>query len=623
MDFSQTDFSGALLSRTNLEKANLSQANLSGADLSDANLVGADLSGANLVGATLENANLTEALLQGANLSGANLTGARLTGLNLTNVELTGVVLERADLVGARLWGVNLSGIHFSGANLSGANLVGSYLSGAIFSEKDLLSGANLSGADLRGAHLNGTNLHGASLRGADLRYAQLIQADLSQAELWGADLSKANLSGADLTDAFLSGASLLEANLSNTILLEAELNGTNLQGANLNQSVVRERKNEQFLEANFLGAKYDDKTRWPTWLGPSADAKLVENINNNNEKKIFAYCGDKSKLTKSLNMTLWTGYMDEGILVQFEIECGVKVIPTVFFTNEELMLLLSEGNFGYDLMVLSDYAVQLSAQQGFLAELNRANIPNITNLNRQQMGLYYDLENKYSLPYQWGTTGIALNTTYFTDNLPDSWAVLFDPQQLCQYEGKALMLGIEREIIGASLKYLGYSYNDIEPAHHQEAKKLLIGQKDCLAGYDFGRANQPLVLEEIIFAHTWSNTAAVGHSGNDNILFIIPKEGAAIWQDNMVIPADSPHQYTAEIFINYLLGAEIGARLTSYTYAFTPNQAAEPFLSPQYFEVLEQGGLLINEKTRSRLEWIKPEPNTTIFADTWSAVQQ
>lgn len=621
-NFTGTDFSGAFLNQANLSEANLSQANLSGADLSEANLSRADLSDAILVGANLSHANLTNAILEDTNLSGANLTGAILTGLDLTDVKLNGVSLEGADLVGTALWGADLSGIHFSGADLSGANLVGADLSGAIFSAKDRRPAANLSGADLRDVRFNGADLRNASLRGASIRNGDLTEANLAHAQLSGTDFTNANLKGANLKGATLSGASFVDATLPETNLLDAQLNGTSLQGAQLNQARLRERVNEIFLEADFLGAKYDHLTQWPTWLGAPANTQLVDSSSTLLQDEILKYCGDKSKLDTTLNMTLWAGYMDEGILTQFEIACGVTVLPTVFSTNEELMTLLIEGTSDYDLMILSDYAVQLMSQQGLLAELNKANFSNINNLKTEQMGLYYDPENKYSLPYQWGMTGIALNTAHFSNRIPNSWSILFDLNNLCQYDHQALMLGVEREAIGAALTYLGYSYNDIDPAHHKEAERLLRDQKECLSGYDFGSANEPLVVGDIVLAHTWSNTAAAAHSGNPNITFLIPKEGGAIWQDNMVIPADSKKQYTVEVFMNYLLDAAIGARLTSYTYAFTPNQAAEPLLAPQYFQVLANGGLLIDDKIRSRLQWIEQDPAITIFFETWQAVQ-
>ena len=307
--------------------------------------------------------------------------------------------------------------------------------------------------------------------------------------------------------------------------------------------------------------------------------------------------------------------------MAQFEEACGVKVTQDIYSSNEDLIAKLQAGNAGYDLVIPSDYAVQILINGGLLRPLDMANIPNVANIDPNLMGMYYDPENTYSIPYQWGTTGIAYNVTAF-ESAPDSWAVLFDPAQVCEHSGFVSMLDDERESIGGVLKYLGYSYNDTDPAHHAEALEILLAQKECLAGYNSDNFNQTLAAEEVMLAHAWSGATAVARSENENVKFFIPKEGGTIWMDNMTIPADAPNPYTAEIFINYLLDAEIGAQLSNYTYYFTPNAAAQPLLDPDYFEILESGGMLVDDEIRSRLEWIKRDDQSIIFSDTWTAVK-
>lgn len=350
--------------------------------------------------------------------------------------------------------------------------------------------------------------------------------------------------------------------------------------------------------------------------------AAPVEAGQADEETAMSERCGDPGKLAEQLNFFNWADYMDEEILTQFEAECGVKVVQDIFSSNEDMIAKIQAGNSGYDLVIPSDYAVEILIKANLLAELDRSNIPNLANINPDNLGMYYDPENKYSLPYQWGTTGIAYNTTAFPDGPPDSWAVLFEPELLCQHSGFASMLDDERETIGAALKYLGYSYNDTDPAHHEEAKTLLQAQKECLAGYNSDNFNQTLAGEEVLVAHAWSGGTALARSENENVAFVIPKEGGAIWQDNMAIPIDAPNKYTAEVFINYLLDSEIGAQLTNYTYYFTPNKAAEPLLDESYFQLLQDGNMLVDEETLKRLEWIKRDDKSIIFSDTWTAVK-
>lgn len=332
--------------------------------------------------------------------------------------------------------------------------------------------------------------------------------------------------------------------------------------------------------------------------------------------------CGDKSKLSGELNIFNWADYMDPDIMTQFEEECGVKVTESIFSSNEEMMAKIQAGNSGYDMIVPSDYAVQILADGGFLAEIDTSNIPNVSNLNADNMGMYFDPENKYSLPFQWGTTGLAYNETAFPDGPPDSLAAIFDPEKVCEHSGFVSMLDDEREAIGAVMIYLGYDINDTDPAHQEEARDILQKQKDCLAGYNSDNFNQTLASEEVVLAQAWSGGTALARDENENIKYIIPKEGGSIWQDNMAIPADAPHKYTAEVFMNYILDPEIGAQLTNYTYYFTPNTASEPLLDEYYHNLLEEGGMMVDDDIYSRLQWIKRDDKTIIFSDTWTAVK-
>ena len=345
----------------------------------------------------------------------------------------------------------------------------------------------------------------------------------------------------------------------------------------------------------------------------PPADEEIAEEVSD--------HCGDRSQLAASINFFNWGDYMDEDILDQFEEECGVRVNQDIFSSNEDMIARIQAGNSGYDLIVPSDYAVQILVERGLLHEINRDTLTNYGNLNPNLLGLYYDPDNTYSIPYQWGTTGIAYNMAYMDEHVT-SWAAILEPEQVCEHRGFVSLLDDEREAVGAALKYLGYSYNDTNPDHHAEAQALLIAQKECLAGYDSDNYSQTLTGEEVVMALAWSGGTALARSENENVFFVIPQEGGAIWMDNLAIPVDAPNPYTAEVFINYLLDAEIGAQLSNYTYYFTPNEASEPLLDDFYFELLEEGGMFVSDEVYARLEWIERDDASIIFSDTWTAVK-
>jgi len=334
-----------------------------------------------------------------------------------------------------------------------------------------------------------------------------------------------------------------------------------------------------------------------------------------------FGRCGDRSKLSDQLNFFNWADYIDEDILTQFEEECGVKITMDLYTSNEEAIAKIQTGTAGYDVVIPTDYAAGIMADEGMLMELNMEYIPNAKYLDPQSLGMYYDTENKYTLPYQWSTTGLAYNVTAFPDP-PDSWAVMFDLDQLCEHRGFVSMLDDSRESIAPALIYLGYSPNETDPAAHEEVIDLMLAQKECLAGYDNENFIRTLATEEVVMAEAWGFAAAIARSENENIKYVIPKEGGDIWQDNMVIPADAPHPYTAHVFINYLLEPDIGAQLTEWTFGFTPNLAAAELLSDEYWELMESGGLLVDDETLERLHWLKRGEGFEIFNDTWTAIK-
>ena len=331
--------------------------------------------------------------------------------------------------------------------------------------------------------------------------------------------------------------------------------------------------------------------------------------------------CGDRSKLGTSLHIFSWADYVpeddDNNILADFQEACGVEVTLDTYPSNEDLAAKIRAGNSGYDIIVPSDYMVDILQTEGRLLKLDQAVLPNLKNLDPNQRGLYYDPNNEYSVPYQYGMTGIAYDTTK-VNPAPDSWASLLDPEQLATYENRASMLDDEREGVGAALRYLGFSYNSTNPDELTKAQALLEAQKPLLAGYDSENVQNTLSSGEVVIAQAWNGQASLAKAENPNIAWIIPKEGGAIWQDNLAIPSDAPQPYTAHVFINNLLDAAIGARITEYTGFLTPNAAAVPLLSEEASALQFQA----TNDMRKRLEWIERKGDSALYSDVWTAVK-
>jgi len=333
---------------------------------------------------------------------------------------------------------------------------------------------------------------------------------------------------------------------------------------------------------------------------------------------EISAHCGDKSKLAKEIYLYTWVEYIDPAIKDQFEAECGVKVTETNFDSNETLLATLQAGGASYDIVVPSDYMVQIMISEGMLMELDWNVITNIKNMDKLNVNQYFDPDQKYTVPYFWGTSGFAVDTNVVTD-VQDSWSMMFDPNS--PYCGKISMLDDERETIGAALMYLGYSINDVDPAHLEEAKNLLIQQSKCVKAYD-SQTNDDLVISgETVLSHIWTGDAILAglpdSGGRAGIEYVIPKEGCTIWQDNAAIPVNAPNAYTAMVFINYLHDPEIAAQNAEFVGYATPNAAAKQFL-PE--DVLNNKGVYPPADVAAHLQWLEDVGDALELYDrTWT----
>jgi spermidine/putrescine transport system substrate-binding protein len=327
----------------------------------------------------------------------------------------------------------------------------------------------------------------------------------------------------------------------------------------------------------------------------------------------------EEGQLAAELHIYNWSDYIDEEIYAEFEEEFGVRVVEDTFASNEELLAKLQAGATGYDIIIPSDYMVDIMIQEGMLSELNKENIPNIANLDPVFTDPPFDPGMKYCLPYQWGTTGIGYNTEFF-DEPPDSWSYIFDPEMAAQFDGKISMLNDSREAMGAALKYLGHSLNSTNPAELEEARDLLISIKPYLFAYDSEQFGDLMSANETVIGHGWSGEYFLAAYEDERIWYTIPKEGGVIWVDNMCIPETAPNKYTAEVFMNYLLRPEVGAKITNYTWYGSPNKASEEFIIE---DILFEPAIYPPPEVMAKLEWLVDVGEATpLYEQMWTEVK-
>ena len=274
-----------------------------------------------------------------------------------------------------------------------------------------------------------------------------------------------------------------------------------------------------------------------------------------------------------------WGEYIDPEVLTMFEEETGIDIVYEEFETNEILYPKISSGAIAYDVICPSDYMIQRMIGNDLLSEINFDNIPNLKNIGKQYLerSRQFDPENKYSVPYCWGTVGILYNKM-MVDELVDSWSILWDPK----YKDNILMQDSVRDAFGVTLKYLGYSLNSIDLDELTEAKNLLIEQKPLVQAYVIDQVRDKMIGNEAALGVIYSGEAIYTQKENPNLEYVIPKEGSNIWIDSWVIPKNTEHKENAEKFINFLCRPDIALMNFEYITYSTPNEAARELIEDE-----------------------------------------
>ncbi len=304
----------------------------------------------------------------------------------------------------------------------------------------------------------------------------------------------------------------------------------------------------------------------------------------------------------QTLNLYIWSEYIDPAILTAFEKVTNSRVVVSVYESNEDMIAKLRGGGVSqYDIVVPTDYVVPNMVELGLLQPLNKDLIPNLSNLGEKFVGLPFDPENTYTAAYQWGTTGIGYRKDRLPENFERSWGLIFDPQQ--QY-GPFVMIDEMRSMIAAAALYLGFDINTTVRSELQQIQQLLIETKRRSAGLigGVGGKNQ-LVSGTANVAIVYSGDALQAATENPNIGYFVPREGAHIWLDVMAIPAKAPNPELANRFINFILDAEVGAQLSNYNRFATPNAAALPLIDP---EDRKNPAIYPDEETFAKLGYLK-----------------
>lgn len=272
---------------------------------------------------------------------------------------------------------------------------------------------------------------------------------------------------------------------------------------------------------------------------------------------------------------------MPAELLDRFEKESGIKVNFIAYESQEEAIQNMKDGNV-YDIVVLDSQFVPGLIKANMLRPVDYENVPNIKYMSANFRDLIYDPGNHYSIPYNWGTTGLVVRSDLVKEPVK-RWEDLWKQADT----GKVLLWrGVERQMIGAALKSLGYSANSEDPDQLEQAlQKLMQLKANAMFGEDKDEtleSSAPVLLSgEAVVAVGWSHDVLEGRVENPAITYVLPEEGAMVWGDNFVITAKSPNHVAAEAFLNYMLQPEISAEITNFNSYPTGNEKAGNFINP------------------------------------------
>lgn len=280
----------------------------------------------------------------------------------------------------------------------------------------------------------------------------------------------------------------------------------------------------------------------------------------------------------KIISLYNWGDYIDPDILVDFEEETGYRVIYETFDSNEAMLAKIEQGGNQYDLAIPSEYMIETMIEKDLIMPLDHDRLPNLKNIDPKFLHQPFDPDNKYSIPYFWGTLGIIYNSKYVEAEEVDRWNDLWDPK----FNNSILIYDGAREVMGIGLQSLGYSLNETDSSRLAEAaekmKKLMPNIQALIAD----EIKLHLLNEEAILGITFSGEAAMAIEENPDLQYILPEEGSNLWFDNMVIPKNAANPQGAYDLMNYMLRPDVAAKNAEYIGYSTPNKEAMALMDPE-----------------------------------------
>ncbi|HJE20565.1 MAG TPA: ABC transporter substrate-binding protein [Aliicoccus persicus] len=272
-----------------------------------------------------------------------------------------------------------------------------------------------------------------------------------------------------------------------------------------------------------------------------------------------------------------WGEYIDPDLLDQFTEETGIRVIYETFDSNEAMLVKINQGGTSYDLAMPSEYMVEKMQERDMLIEIDHEQLPNLEHIGEQFLGLDFDPENKYSVPYFWGTVGVLFHPEKTDLDFTD-WDMLWDES----LRNEILLVDSAREVMGFSLNSMGESLNETDPDKLDAAFEKLVELAPNVRGVVGDEIMQMMINNESIAAVIWSGSARDVMWENEELDYVVPEGGSNLWFDTFVIPETANNIEGAHQFINFMLEPENAAQNADYVGYSTPNDAGLSLLDEE-----------------------------------------
>jgi spermidine/putrescine-binding protein len=288
---------------------------------------------------------------------------------------------------------------------------------------------------------------------------------------------------------------------------------------------------------------------------------------------------GGNRREERLLNIYNWTDYIDDRTIPLFQAHTNLRINYDVYSSNEDLLAKLRSGPTDYDIIVPTSDFIPTYRSLDLIEPLHQDLIPNLTNLDREFVETDYDPGNRYTVPWQWGTTGIGFNRRRAPGRV-NSWASLFEPPAGAR--SRVTLLREVTDLIGCALIYLGKSPNSTADADLVEVVKLLKSVKPKVRRFTTDTYIDELAAGETWLAQGWSGDVFQAQDQNPDVSYVIPKEGSLRFVDVMCVPKGAPHPGNAAKFMNYVLHPRVQARISKFVSYGTPVSLAKPLLPPE-----------------------------------------